>query len=160
MPSSQPVPSTNSDSPTSNLVRIVSSRHTENASSVRSGAHVAIIGGGPGGYEAATVAARMGAQVTLIESRGVGGSAVLTDVVPSKTLIATSDQAQDTAMSAQLGISTGDVTIDMAQVNDRVRELARSQSNDIRAGVEEHGVRVIDGRARLDPGIDERGRRR
>ena len=133
--------------------------HTEHASVVRSGANVAIIGGGPGGYEAATVAARMGAQVTLIESRGLGGSAVLTDVVPSKTLIATSEQVQDTEMSAELGISTGGVTIDMARVNDRVRELARSQSHDIRTGLEEQGVRLIDGCARLVPGIHELGRR-
>ena len=50
---------------------------------------VAIIGGGPGGYEAAMVAADAGAEVTIIEDQGMGGSAVLTDVVPSKTLIAT-----------------------------------------------------------------------
>jgi len=55
-------------------------------------ARVAIVGGGPGGYEAALVAARLGAEVTLIERDGPGGSAVLTDCVPSKTLIATSDQ--------------------------------------------------------------------
>ena len=41
----------------------------------------AVIGGGPGGYEAALVARQLGADVTIIESQGVGGSAVLTDVV-------------------------------------------------------------------------------
>mgnify|MGYP001763070232 CR=1 FL=1 len=50
-----------------------------------------IIGGGPGGYEAALVAASLGAEVTVIEKQGMGGSAVLTDVVPSKTLIASAD---------------------------------------------------------------------
>jgi pyruvate/2-oxoglutarate dehydrogenase complex dihydrolipoamide dehydrogenase (E3) component len=39
---------------------------------------VAIIGGGPGGYEAALTGAQLGAEVTLIERVGVGGSAVLT----------------------------------------------------------------------------------
>ena len=38
---------------------------------------VVIIGGGPGGYEAALVAAQLGAQVTLIDASGIGGSAVL-----------------------------------------------------------------------------------
>lgn len=131
----------------------------DNASPVRTGAQVAIIGGGPGGYEAATVAARMGAQVTLIEARGLGGSAVLTDVVPSKTLIATAEQAQETAEADDLGIATSGVSIDMARVNERVRHLARSQSGDIQVSLETLGVQVINGWASLKPGLDDRGRR-
>lgn len=137
-----------------------STSHTNNASPVRTGALVAIIGGGPGGYEAATVAARMGAQVTLVESRGLGGSAVLTDVVPSKTLIATSEQTEKTKLAGELGITTGEVRVNLARVNERVRELAHSQSNDIRTAMEGLGVRVVDGRAALLPGLDDHGRRR
>ena len=48
-----------------------------------------IIGAGPGGYEAASVAAAGGVEVTVVEETGIGGAAVLTDCVPSKTLIAT-----------------------------------------------------------------------
>ncbi|HIY39704.1 MAG TPA: FAD-dependent oxidoreductase, partial [Candidatus Nocardiopsis merdipullorum] len=51
---------------------------------------VVIIGGGPGGYEAALVAAQLGADVTVVERDGIGGACVLTDCVPSKSLIATS----------------------------------------------------------------------
>ena len=54
---------------------------------------IAIVGGGPGGYEAALAGAQLGAEVTLVKRTGVGGSAVLTDVVPSKTLIATAEAA-------------------------------------------------------------------
>ena len=36
-----------------------------------------VVGGGPGGYEAAHVAAQLGAEVTIVDSDGVGGSAVL-----------------------------------------------------------------------------------
>ena len=52
---------------------------------------MAIIGGGPGGYEAALVAKQLGADVTVVDTDGIGGSAVLTDCVPSKTLIATAE---------------------------------------------------------------------
>ena len=52
---------------------------------------VAVLGGGPGGYEAALVAAQLGADVTVIVRDGLGGAAVLTDCVPSKTLIATAE---------------------------------------------------------------------
>ena len=39
---------------------------------------IAILGGGPGGYEAALVAAQLGADVTLVDSDGLGGACVLT----------------------------------------------------------------------------------
>ena len=56
---------------------------------------VVILGGGPGGYEAALVAAQLGADVTVVDSDGIGGSAVITDCVPSKTLIATAEVMTD-----------------------------------------------------------------
>ena len=56
---------------------------------------VVIVGGGPGGYEAALVASQLGGEVTLVDSDGLGGSAVLTDCVPSKTLIATAEVMTD-----------------------------------------------------------------
>src|SRR3954467_12326329 len=49
---------------------------------------IVIIGGGPAGYEAALVAAQLGAEVTVVERDGIGGASVLTDCVPSKTPIA------------------------------------------------------------------------
>ena len=70
----------------------------------RGRARVVVIGGGPGGYEAALVAARAGAGVTLVERHGLGGAAVLTDVVPSKTLIATAEWMTIAARAPELGI--------------------------------------------------------
>ena len=66
-------------------------------------ARIAIVGGGPGGYEAALVAAQLGAEVTVIERDGLGGACVLTDCVPSKTLIATSGMMASLDGSAGLG---------------------------------------------------------
>jgi len=65
---------------------------------------VVIIGGGPGGYEAALVAAQLGADVTVIEDSGLGGSCVLTDCVPSKTLIATASLMAAMEGTKDLGI--------------------------------------------------------
>ncbi len=123
--------------------------------------HVAIIGGGPGGYEAALVAAQLDAEVSVIDSDGIGGSAVLTDCVPSKTLIATAEVMTQTEVAGELGITfgehtdgtpdrTADAAVDLDQVNDRVLDLARAQSDDIRARLEREGVQVVAGRGRLD----------
>jgi NAD(P)H dehydrogenase (quinone) len=118
---------------------------------------IAIVGGGPGGYEAALVAARLGADVTLVERAGAGGSAVLTDCVPSKTLVATAEVMTVLAGSAELGVRIGassgsSVGVDLGAVNARVRRLAAAQSVDIRAQLELAGVRWVDGCGRLDGG--------
>jgi len=48
-----------------------------------------VLGGGPAGHQAATLAARLGAEVTVVERDIVGGAAHLWDCIPSKTMIAT-----------------------------------------------------------------------
>lgn len=122
---------------------------------------VAIIGGGPGGYEAALAAAQLGAEVTVVERAGIGGSAVITDVVPSKTLIATADAAIAIAGAGDLGVQLfakgGDgkplkpeIAINLTAVNKRLLALARQQSDDMRASLAEAGVRIISGHGRID----------
>ncbi|MEV8134015.1 NAD(P)H-quinone dehydrogenase [Microbacterium aurantiacum] len=122
---------------------------------------VAILGGGPGGYEAALAAAQLGAEVTVVERAGIGGSAVITDVVPSKSLIATADAAVAIAGASDLGVqlyARGDdgkplkpqIAINLAAVNRRLLALARQQSDDMRASLAEAGVRLISGHGRLE----------
>jgi NAD(P)H dehydrogenase (quinone) len=118
-------------------------------------ARVVIIGGGPGGYEAALVAAQLGAQVTLVERDGLGGACVLTDCVPSKTLIATSGMMAALDGAAGLGIILGGTagpvhaSADAPRLYSRVRELARAQSADVAARLAAEGVEVLAGTARL-----------
>ena len=116
---------------------------------------VVIVGGGPGGYEAALVAAHLGASVTVIDSDGLGGAAVLTDCVPSKTLISTADYLGQLETSTHLGVHLvdheGDEMVDasanLPEVNARVLALAAAQSEDIAGRLDEAGVRVIRGTA-------------
>lgn len=119
---------------------------------------VVILGGGPGGYEAALVASQLGAQVTVVDSEGIGGSAVLTDCVPSKTLIATAEVMTEVAAAAELGIDFHDhegdtattIRVDLGRVNARVKALAAEQSDDIARRLDKEGVQVVAGRGRLD----------
>lgn len=118
---------------------------------------VVIIGGGPGGYEAALVAAQLGADVSLVERDGLGGSTVLTDCVPSKTLIATAEVITQVREAGELGVRVDDaqphesgIRVDNAVVNARIKALAMAQSADTRDKVVGQGVRVIDGVARFE----------
>ncbi|MEV4085116.1 NAD(P)H-quinone dehydrogenase, partial [Nonomuraea fuscirosea] len=129
---------------------------------------IVIIGGGPGGYEAALVAAQLGAQVTMVEQDGPGGACVLTDCVPSKTLIATSVRKQALLDAPSLGVAfsggldgdAGVAQVDLPLVNKRVKELAQAQSADIATRVEAEGVEIVKERGRLvDPQVVRAGDR-
>ncbi|TFD54185.1 NAD(P)H-quinone dehydrogenase [Cryobacterium frigoriphilum] len=122
---------------------------------------IAVLGGGPGGYEAAIAAAQQGAEVTLIERVGVGGAAVITDVVPSKSLIATAEASNSIGEATDLGVQffvrgelkkplRPEVAINLAAVNKRLLALARQQSEDMKATLIRAGVTYIAGQGRLD----------
>jgi dihydrolipoamide dehydrogenase len=113
---------------------------------------VVIIGGGPAGYEAALVAAQLGAEVTLVEAEGAGGACVRSDCVPSKTFIASTDIVTAFRHGGRLGIRVAGpdaVQIDAAAVHERVRRLALAQSADVASKLQQAGVDLILGRARL-----------
>jgi dihydrolipoamide dehydrogenase len=135
------------------------------------GQRVVIIGGGPGGYESALVAAQLGATVTVVDRDGLGGAAVLTDCVPSKTLISSSDFMTRFATASGLGVRVADdgpadaeravsgddavtpdevARADLPTVNARVKSLARDQSDDIAQRMAYEGVTVLSGTGRLD----------
>jgi pyruvate/2-oxoglutarate dehydrogenase complex dihydrolipoamide dehydrogenase (E3) component len=114
---------------------------------------IAIVGGGPAGYEAALVAAQLGAEVTVIDSDGIGGACVLADCVPSKTLIATSESMTVIGDAYELGVRVpggdGAATVDLPAANARVKSLARAQSDDISARLAREGIEVVAGMARF-----------
>jgi dihydrolipoamide dehydrogenase len=127
-------------------------------------AKIVIIGGGPGGYEAALVAAQLGADVTVVDSDGLGGACVLTDCVPSKTLIATSGMMSALEGAAALGLrpdpGTGSgagpgphgavlAAVDAPRLYSRVKALARAQSADVAQRLAAEGVEVVTGAGRL-----------
>jgi dihydrolipoamide dehydrogenase len=113
--------------------------------------HIVIIGGGPAGYEAALVAAQLDAEVTVVEAEGAGGACVLSDCVPSKTFIASSEVVTGYSHNEQFGVYADlqAVTVDAAAVNRRVKRLALAQSADIQAKLVKAGVNVVTGRARI-----------
>jgi dihydrolipoamide dehydrogenase len=115
-----------------------------------------ILGGGPSGYAAASAAAALGAEVTLIEDRGLGGSCTLTDAIPSKTLLSTATvlAAIDRADQSGVTFEHGKPHVDMIRTVAHARWVATHQSRGIRDRLEETTVRVVHGRAHVDsPGM-------
>ena len=115
---------------------------------------IVIIGGGPAGYEAALVAAASGknvAEVTVVDSDGIGGGCVLFDCVPSKAFIASTGVRTELRRAAGLGFDIGidDAKISLSQINNRAKTLALSQSADIGSQLLREKVNVVAGRGEL-----------
>jgi dihydrolipoamide dehydrogenase len=92
--------------------------------------------------------------VTVVDRGGIGGAAVLTDCVPSKTLIATADVMTTIQDAPELGVEVNglgscETGVDLARVNERVLALAEKQSEDIADGLIKAGVEIIRGSGRL-----------
>jgi NAD(P)H dehydrogenase (quinone) len=106
---------------------------------------IVVLGGGPAGYEAALVAASLGAEVTVVDRDGMGGACVLYDCVPSKALIATSDKVTAFRDAPSLGVRTAatDADLDLAAVNERIKRLAAQQSADVATRLQREGVTLV-----------------
>jgi dihydrolipoamide dehydrogenase len=108
-----------------------------------------IIGGGPGGNTAATYAARLGAEVTLIESDVVGGAAHLWDCIPSKTMIATGAAMSFSQRIEGMGLSHQDAVLDIEAQRRRVMHIEGYLNGQVTTLLESQGVRLIRGAGRV-----------
>jgi NAD(P)H dehydrogenase (quinone) len=108
-----------------------------------------IIGGGPGGNTAATYAARLGAEVTLIETDVVGGAAHLWDCIPSKTMIATGAAMSFSQRIEGMGLSHQDAVLDIEAQRRRVMHIEGLLNGQVTTLLESQGVRLIRGSGRV-----------
>ncbi|MED5571162.1 MAG: FAD-dependent oxidoreductase, partial [Actinomycetota bacterium] len=108
-----------------------------------------IIGGGPAGNQAATYAARLGAQVTMIEREIVGGAAHLLDCIPSKTMIATGGAISFGQRIGGMGLADASTTVDEDALVRRVGSIRDHMQHDTTELLESQGVRIIRGTARF-----------
>jgi pyruvate/2-oxoglutarate dehydrogenase complex dihydrolipoamide dehydrogenase (E3) component len=108
-----------------------------------------IIGGGPAGNTAATYAARLGADVTMIEREVVGGAAHLWDCIPSKTMIATGGAMSFLRRSQGMGLEQASPEVDVDALTSRIEGI----KDHLRAGtttlLSSQGVRLVRGSARF-----------
>ena len=66
-----------------------------------------VIGAGPGGYEAAAYAAKLGRKVALFEKSELGGTCLNVGCIPTKTLLRSARALEDCRAAAQYGVTVG-----------------------------------------------------
>ena len=89
------------------------------------------MGGGPAGNTCATVAATLGAEVTLVERDVIGGAAHLWDCIPSKALIATGGELSELRRARLMGLQASG-TLDIDALRERVRSIETRLHTSIR----------------------------
>jgi NAD(P)H dehydrogenase (quinone) len=108
-----------------------------------------IIGGGPAGNEAATHAARFGAEVTLIERDTVGGAAHLWDCIPSKAMIATGGAMRLINEARGMGLSDVSATLDFEGLRERIVGIEDRLRRSVVGLLESQGVELVRGTGRM-----------
>ncbi len=108
-----------------------------------------IIGGGPGGTSCATHAARLGADVTLIEKDLIGGAAHLLDCIPSKAMIATGGAMSMMKGAEAMGLAKVDVQLDFDALRDRIVSIEDQLEESVTSLLASQSVRLIEGTGRL-----------
>ncbi|SDJ56501.1 dihydrolipoyl dehydrogenase [Salimicrobium halophilum] len=112
---------------------------------------IAIIGGGPGGYEAAIRASSFGKKVALIESGHMGGTCLNTGCIPSKTLLRHSEILEDMKQAKDWGIETGDLKLDWSKMASRQNKVVRTLRSGVEGLMKKHKVTVLRGKGYLEP---------
>jgi pyruvate/2-oxoglutarate dehydrogenase complex dihydrolipoamide dehydrogenase (E3) component len=111
-----------------------------------------IIGGGPAGNSAATYAARLGAEVTMIEKDIVGGAAHLWDCIPSKAMIATGGALTMINRSRGMGLTDVSASLDFDALRTRIKTIGARLERSTTGLLESQGVTMIQGTGHLaDP---------
>jgi pyruvate/2-oxoglutarate dehydrogenase complex dihydrolipoamide dehydrogenase (E3) component len=108
-----------------------------------------ILGGGPAGNTAASHAARLGAEVTLVERDVIGGAAHLWDCIPSKAMIATGGALAAVGRAPEMGLTPTTVAVDLPVLAARISGIEERLSQSTRRLLESQGVRLLTGRGRL-----------
>jgi dihydrolipoamide dehydrogenase len=108
-----------------------------------------IIGGGPAGTQAATYAARLGADVTLIERDIIGGSANLWDCIPSKAMIATGGVMSLTRRAEAMGLADLEAKLDFEALRERIESIEQGLCRNVTQLLVSQGVRVLRGTGRM-----------
>ena len=106
-----------------------------------------VIGAGSGGFAAARTARDLGADVALVDQGPLGGLCILRGCMPSKTFLASSDRVADIHEAAELGMTTGPISVDFRAIAARKRELIRGFAEYRIEGI--HTFPLYSGRARF-----------
>lgn len=96
-----------------------------------------VIGSGQGGTPLAKKLAKAGIKTAIIEKRLVGGTCINDGCTPTKAMIASAKAAHTISRSKELGIETGDFTVNLKNIIERKNKIVNSFRKSAEEGLEE-----------------------
>lgn len=113
---------------------------------------IIIIGGGPGGYEAAIRGAQLGASVCLIERDEVGGTCLNRGCIPTKALYRNAEIIETLKHADEYGIEIGDFTLNVEKIQSRKESVVKSLVDGISQLLDANKIEVIRGHGVIKDG--------
>jgi dihydrolipoamide dehydrogenase len=108
-----------------------------------------VLGGGPGGYAAAFMAADLGMQVTLVEAESrLGGTCLLRGCIPSKALLHVARVVSETREMGEWGVDFPQPAIDVDRLRSRKDQVIETLSSGLTQLAKQRKVRVVRARGR------------
>ena len=117
--------------------------------------HLAVLGGGPGGYAAAFMAADLGLEVTLIDvEKNPGGTCLYRGCIPSKALLHVAKLINDARDAGHCGLTFGPPEIDLDKVRESTQDTVQKMTDGLGQLREARKVKYIQGMGSLsDPKV-------
>jgi dihydrolipoamide dehydrogenase len=112
--------------------------------------NVVVIGGGPGGYPAAIRAAQIGAQVTLIENRDLGGTCLNRGCIPTKSLLQSARFITQMKTAQDFGVGAGEAKCDFPKAMQQKGKIVKRLVVGVGSLLKSNNVKVIKGTAVLN----------
>ena len=112
--------------------------------------HITVLGGGPGGYQAAFEAARLGAEVTLVEKERLGGTCLNRGCIPTKTILRSAHIVVDTRHAEEFGLRAQVPSVDIDRLRERKEGVVDELVGQIEATAKRLKIDVVNGSGRLD----------
>jgi dihydrolipoamide dehydrogenase len=110
---------------------------------------IAVLGGGPGGYSAAFEAARLGAEVVLVERERLGGTCLNWGCIPTKTILRSAHIVADTRDAEEFGLDAQVATVDIARLRARKEGVVDELVGQIESSAKRLKVDVVYGTGSL-----------
>ena len=108
-----------------------------------------VIGAGPGGYEAALEAVKLGLRTAVIEEKHVGGTCLNHGCIPTKALLHASEVYTEMMHAQKLGITVGSVGLDMQAMINRKNDVVQMLRSGIEGALKQAKIDLYTGKGKI-----------